>query len=342
MFLLINLVLLVAGIVIVITGLATVRADPFNWLIVALGAAVLGLAFYLDRGRVRQRDARAAADIAERTAALTQRHWQLHERLEVPQNLWLLVLAVGMTLVGGWMAQHGFTRPAIVWPLALGGLFFLAIGGLLLPQVLAGIGRPALVLDRKGLLTPIDGQIAWQHVAGIHLQVVESRGVKNYALLFRVPDYASVVQAIHWSQHWLALFGLGALRRGQIGVPLRPGKERPETIEAVARHLWKSATGREYVWNPLLSADANDSLRQLATLRKAMDVPADFERELKENPAQAMERMEQAMGRMEQFRRHVGVINDETKKTARKLNWVVGLVVLGMALALLWPWLKRW
>lgn len=334
MLLIFNSLLLIAGLVTTVAGLATLRDDPFSSLIVMLGGGMMGVAWYLDRLRVRHRDESVAKEIANRIAALTGRPWQPHERLEVPPNRWLFGLMLGMTLVGGWMVQLGVSSPTIKWPLVLGGALFLAIDALLLPSMFAGIGKPALVLDRKGLTTPVDGAISWSAVEGIYLQVIENRGVRNYSLVFRVPEYAKAVRSIHWSQHWLALFGLGALRRGQVGVPLRPGKERPETIEAVARHLWKSATGREHFWSPHFSAEANQSFRNLASLRKGMEVPGEIDRVLQENP-------DQAVAKMEQMSRDLSVINREWKKKTRTINTVIGVAVAGMLAALLWPWVKR-
>jgi len=341
MALLFNSLLLIAGLMITGIGLARLQIDSFNWLLVGIGAGIISVAWYFDGLRVRHRDETVANEIADRTAAVTGRPWPLHERLEIPPNWWLFGLTLGMTLVGGWMVQLGFSTPDIRWPLVLGGAVIFAIGALLLPMVLAGIGKPALVLDANGLTTPVDGPISWSAVEGIYLQVVAHRGTKNYSLVFRVPAYAKVVLSVHWSQHWLALFGLGALRRGQIGIPLRTGKERPETIEAVARYLWKSATGREHFWSPNASAASNESFRQLATLQSTMAPPTNLERELQERPAHAIARMEIEMERLEQMRHHVEVVKAERKKAIRKLNLWIGLALAGMLVVLIWPWVTQ-
>lgn len=336
-----NSLLLIAGLVVTGGGLVVLQNDFFKWLIVAGGVGMLCVALYLDRLRVCHQDETVAKEIADRTVALTGRPWQLHERLETPPNRWLFGFVLGMTLVGGLLLQLGFSTPGIEWPLVLGGAFFLAIGVLMLPTLLPGVGKPALVLDRKGLTTPVDGAISWSDVEGIYLQVVEHRGTKNYSLVFRVPAYAKVVSSIHWSQHWLALFGLGALRRGQVGVPLRPGKERPETIEAVARYLWKSATGREYFWNPHVSPASNEAFRQLAMLRSSMEAPTNLERDFLERPDQAVAQMEATVERLEQGRHHIKVIENEQKRAKRKLYWGMLIIFAVMLAALIFPWVKR-
>lgn len=342
MQLLFNSLLLLAGLGVTVFGLVTLRHDAFNGMYVALGLGMVVVTFYLDRLRVRHRDERVAQAISERTATLTRRPWQAHERLEVPPNRWLFGLMLGMALVGGWMVLLGFGTPNIKWPLVLGGVLFLAIETLMLPSMLTGLGKPALMLDRKGLTTPVDGAIPWSAVEGIYLQVIEHRGVKNYALIFRVPTYVKTVSSIHWSQRWLALFGLGALRRAQVGVPLRPGKERPETIEAVARHLWKSATGREHFWSPNASDAMNDSMRQLSALHAELTTPAVLDRELKDHPEKALAWMKEDMARLNQVNHHMDVIKSEQKKAHRTLNIVIAVAVFGMLLSLAWPWLRRW
>lgn len=341
MALLFNSLLLIAGLVTTGVGLATLRYDYFNWLIVAIGVGIIGVAWHLDRQRVRRRDETVAKEIADRTAVLTGRPWQSHDHLEIPSNRWLLGLALGMTLGGGSLVQFCFNSSGVEWPLVLAGVFLLAFGAFTLPSMLAGIGKPALVLDRKGLTTPVDGAILWSAVEGIYLQVVDNHGTKNYSLLFRVPAYAKVVQSIHWSQRWLALFGLGPLRRGVVGISLQTGKERPETIEAVARYLWKSATGHEYFWNPNASAASNESFRQIATLRSSMTDPATLAREFREKPDQAIARMEEEMKRLDQVRHHFDVIKDDQHTANRKLRWVIVLALAGMLVSLIWPWVKQ-
>lgn len=330
---LLNILLLIAGFATTGAGVFLLHKSLINWLIVALGLGILGVAWYLDQVRMRQQEARLTSEIAERTAALTRRPWQAHERLEVPQSRWLFVLIFCMALMGGSMVLAGVGAPQIHWPVVLGGAFVLAFDALALLPLLTGIGKPALVLNSKGLTTPVDGTLPWSAVEGIYLKVMEFRGQKHYSLIFRVPDYAKAVPSIHWSQRWLALFGLGSLRRAQVAVSLRPGRERPETIEAVARHLWKTATGREHFWSPDFSADANDSFRRLATLREELAAPGSFERTLKDNS-------DQVVANMEQMSRDLLLINQEVKKKSRILNLTIGLSLAGMLLAIAWSWMK--
>jgi len=48
-----------------------------------------------------------------------------------------------------------------------------------------------------------------------------------------------------------------------VGVQLNGSKENPKTIYAVARFLWKQATGLDYEWNPMMSDDFNETLKRM-------------------------------------------------------------------------------
>lgn len=335
MHLLINLVLLLAGIVITVAGISMARSNPFNWAVAALGVGLLALALYSDRRRVKQNDARVASEIADRISTLTKKQWMRHERFEVPHSLSPPLLVLSFLVLGGGSAWIGLDATPVKWPLLFGGLFFLGVGGFVAPTVLAGIGKPALVLDRAGLTTPVDGLVSWQQVEGINLDVREHRGVKIYSLTFRVPNYAKAVASIHWSQRFLALFGLGGLRRGLIAVSVKAGKERPETIEAVARHLWKTETGRDYVWSPNLSAEANDAFRRMAEYKNKFAENGRIEQELTNNP-------EATLADLQRFTLDMTVVNGEVKKKMRVANWLGIASIIGVVLVLAWPLLKRW
>jgi hypothetical protein len=334
MHLLLNFLLLIGGVVTAGVGLVMARANPMSWGVAALGVASVLLAFVSDSRRVKRRDARVAGEVADRISALTRRPWMLHERLELPPNRAMALMALGAVILGGGAAYLGFSAAPTKWALMLGGLLIFGIGVLVAPVALAGIGKPALVLDRSGFRTPVDGPLPWHYVDGIHLQVIEHRGVKNYSLMFRVPDYANAASSVHWSQRWLAPFGLGGLRRGVVAVVVRSGKERPETVEAVARHLWRTATDRDWVWNPNLSAEANDAYRRMAQFQKRFDDKAGIDREIKANPGQALEDFRK-------FTQDMDVVRTDVAKKSRLVNWVILVALVGMLLSIAWPLLRR-
>lgn len=331
----INVVLLLGGIVMAGIGFALARSNPVGWAVAALGVGMVVLAFKLDKNRVKQRDVRVADEINNRIATLTRRPWMQHEQFQVPQSGAQVASLLLVFLLGGGGVWLGLHATSTNWLLVLGSMFLLGIVALSSPVVLAGIGKPALVLDRFGFQTPVDGLIAWRHVEGIYLQVVTYRGVKNYSLVFKVPEYAKAVSSIHWSQRLLAMFGLGGLRRGSVSVSIKGGKDQPETIEAVARHLWHSETGRDYIWSPHLSQEANAACQRMAQLRAKVDEHGGLEEALRANP-------ELALADMKRFTRDMTLINNEVSKKSRVANWLTIVSIVGMALALAWPWLKNW
>lgn len=335
MHLLINVVLYLGGFVITGVGFSLIAKDPGSWAIVALGVGLLVFAFYLDKNRVKQRDARVVEEVKDRIATLTRKPWMRHEHLEVPQNLAPVVSLLFILLLGGASAWLGLHATPMKWQLVLGGLFLFGMVLFYSPSVLVGIGKPALVLSRSGFQTPVDGLISWQYVEGIYLRVVTYRGVKNYSLMLRVPEYARAVASIHWAQQWLALFGQGALRRGLVSVSLKRGQDRPETIEAAARHLWTTATGRDYVWNPNMSHEANDAYRRMAQFGSKVGDNGQNEKDVLANPELLIEDLQQ-------FRRDMALVKDEVSRTSRMATWLAIIAIAGIALSLAWPWFKRW
>lgn len=328
MFLLFNFLLLIVGLLSIVSGLVILQQEASYALIVLLlGGASLCAAFFLDRLRVSQNDARVTTEIEERTKELTQRAWQPHERLEVPSSLLIPLFLLGLVLGSGWMLYVGLDPTDRSWPLALGGLFFLALAGLMLPYHVSELGKPALILDYRGLTTAVDGTVPWSAVDGIYLQEIKNRGIRNWTLFFHIPHFARVVKKIHWSQRWLAFFGLGALRLRRVGVPLRSGREHPETIEAVARHLWVSATGKNHFWSPHVSPQANQAFSRLTTLQQTLD-------------QEFLNAPEQALVCAKQAGRDLAIIRKDWKQKTRLINWLAGLSLAAILLSFVWSWLE--
>jgi len=334
MLFVINALLLLSGIVVTIAGIVMAASNAVNWLLAVFGIGLVLLAVYFDRQRVKQRDARVAEEIATRVSALTNRPWLEHEQFEVPQNLKQVFLVLFMLVVGSWAAWSGIHSTPLKWPLILCGIFFLGLVVLVLPASLAGIGKPALVLSCKGFRTPVEGLVEWRFVEGIYLQIVEMRGVKSYSLLFGVPDYANAVASIHWSQKYMAHFGLGGLRKGRIGVELKGAKEQPEAIEALARHLWKQATAREHLWNPNMSPQANEAMRRLAQFGHKYAASDQRLGALRTSP-------ERVVSDYQQNLQDIALIKRETNKKIRLANWGLLVSIVGVVLAVAWPLLKR-
>lgn len=320
----VNLLLLVGGMIMAVFGLAAFHVAP-----ILLGFGMIAAAFFSDRRRERLEKEKRSADIARRIAELTQAPWHSRKTLKLDGSRWM---AVGLTL-GGFasaLAIHkGITSDAVHWQWVLGGAFFLAVIAIALPRSLASLGTPLLELDRDGFAMPIHGRIPWREVSGVDLNQFTHRGTTTSILLFRVARYRHIVASIHWTERVLALFGLGAVARGIVGVRLPSSKENPETVYAVARFLWKQATGHDYNWNPMLSDEYNEAATRMAAIASRPLGP------------DVLEQPDEALAELEQVRKDLAVMRTEGTRVTSRLNWVIGIAVILTVLSIAWPWLNR-
>lgn len=320
----VNLLLLVGGMIVAVFGLA-----GFHVAAILLGFGMIGVAYFSDQRRERWKKEKRSADIARRIAELTQAPWDSHKTLKLDGNHWL---AVGLML-GGFtssLAIHkGITSDAVHWQWVLGGAFFLALIAIALPRSLASLGKPVCELDRNGFAVPIHGRIPWREVSGIDLYQFTHRGMTTSILLFRVARYQHVVANIHWTERVLALFGLGAIARGIVGVRLTTSRENPETVYAVARFLWKQATGHDYNWNPMLTNEYNEAAKRMAATTSRPLGP------------DVLVHPNEALAELEQIRKDLAVMRTEGTRVTSRLNWVIGIAVILMVLSIAWPWLSR-
>jgi len=320
----VNLLLLVGGMIIAVFGLAA-----FHVAVILLGVGMIVVAYFSDQRRERREKEQRSADIARRIAELTQAPWHSHKTLKLHGSHWM---AVGLMLGGlaSALATHkGITSASVQWQWVLGGSFFLAVIAIGLPRSLASLGKPACELDRNGFVMPIHGRIPWREVTGIHLYQFTHRGMTTSTLLFRVARYQNIVADIHWTERALALFGLGAVARGIVGVRLVSSKESPETVNAVARFLWKQATGHDYNWNSMLSDEYNEAAKRMAAIASCPLGP------------NVLEHPDEALAELEQVRKDLAVMRTEGTRVTSRLNWVIGIAMILMALSIAWPWLSR-
>ena len=253
-----NLLLVVVGIIITVLGLAEFRVT-----VILLGAGLIVVAYVRDHRRVQRAKDKERTDVDRRVAELTQAPWHSHQTLKIHRSALLPIMLLLGGFASAWAIHRGITEAPVRWLWGLGGSLFLALSVIALSRSLARPGKPACELDRNGFASPVHGQIPWREVEGVHLQQVTHRGTTTSILFFRVPRYQQIVSDIHWTERLFALFALGALRRGVVGVQLNGSKENPKTIYAVARFLWKQATGLDYEWNPMMSDDFNETLKRM-------------------------------------------------------------------------------
>lgn len=246
----VNYLLAIFGIFLAGAGFVGLRSSLANLLWVAIGIVLLFIAYRSDKNRSQQDKNDYRSDVLKRANELTGSPWPDGKTLEIGGNTKLIVMFLLGALMGAVMIFIGLASASSMWLIGLFGGFLLAFSLLILVRGFVGLGKPACILDRKGLTMPIYGMIPWQSVSGIHLLRFEFRGSVNYTLQFRIEQIRRVVKHVHWTEHVLGILRLGALGKGIISLPMKDMKEKPETVYGVARFLWKQATGNDYDWDP--------------------------------------------------------------------------------------------
>lgn len=328
-----NLLFFIVGIIATVVGLLGLKGDPVLLAAIPVGIGLMFIAYKGDAARERNVADTRRTSIDKRIAELTKSPWASHQTVKVPGSIWLAIVMLLVAITSAVAVQAGVSGPSIHWPFFLLGLFFLGISVIALPRTLASLFRPALELNKYGFVTPIHGTISWQDVSGVYLQAITSRGTTSYALSFRVDHYRQIVKDIHWTERLLYFIGLGAARRGIVGLPLRDGDEMPETIEAVARFLWSQATGQHHNWNPMLPKSINNAGKRVSEFVARHQDDNYVQQALTANP-------EKALAEFEQFTNDMTTIRAGQKRWLSQLRYVSYVALGMMALAILWPLLK--
>lgn len=330
---LVNLFLVIFGVIAVGTGLAGLRSQPASLLMLIAGIALVLMAYFSDRRRERRVRERKRADAQRRIDELTKRTWGGGDLLRVPGSVWLVPVGLMLAAAGAGAWYMGIAAARQDWILLLIGGAFLGSGCLILARALPGVGHPALELSPAGFATPLNGRIAWRDVSGVFLYAITQRnGAQSFRLMFRVKRFARAAASIHWTDRLLATFRLGPLARGVVSVGLPASKDQPEAVYALARLLWKQATGNDYDWNPLMSERYNEAMQRMETIMARMEEPAGVEASLADP-----RRLSQDMAQLD---RDAAVIAGERRREMVKAKWAVGVVVLLMLLGLAWPWIR--
>jgi|GEM_PF-6839798 len=331
---LINLFLVIFGVIAMGAGLASEHQHPAAWLVVLLGLGLVGLAYVSDRRRERCMEERKRVAVQRRLDQLTSRRWGASDSLRIPGSIWLTIASVLLLAVGAGALYAGIVDVNHDWQYFAIGAGFLAIGIVALPRAMAGFGQPVLELTATGLATPVNGRIAWRDVSGIYLQAITQRGGRqSWRLLFRVAHFARVAGAVHWTDRLMASFRLGPLARGVLNVGLPSSKEDPQAVYALARLLWKQATGNDYGWNPLASDTCNEALRRTGAHVARLNEPGAM-KALLAHPQRALDEMEQAS-------RDMALIAAEARRQSAKARWFTAVGVLLALLLAAWPLVRR-
>lgn len=331
---LINLFLVIFGVIACGVGVARFQQHPASLLVLMAGIAMVVLAYFSDRRRQQRAEERKRAAVQHRLDELSQRSWGPGASLQVPGSLRFVFLGLLLAAMSGGALYMDAIAAKHDVMLVVIGAGFLLLALLILSRALAGIGHPVLELTTIGFATPLNGRIAWHDVSGIFLRAITQRsGSQSFTLLFRVERFARVAPRIHWTDRLLAMFRLGALAKGVVSVGLPMSKEKPEAVYAVARLLWKQATGNDYDWNPLVSGPYNEALKRASAFTARINEPGAVEASLA-NPQQ----MSQDMAQLDS---DMALIASERKRQLAKFHWTVGLGVLLVLFVTTWPWLKR-
>lgn len=303
------------------------------------GLGLIAFAFMRDGRHEKTLKENKQVETNRRISELTKKPWLSDQTLQVHRSTTMTLLAISMGTISAILIKVGLAIESIPWTYLLCGLLFLVVTVITLSRFYVGIGKPACDLNRNGLNIPIHGFIPWKEVMGICLHEVATRGNTNYILLFRVENYAKVVTDIHWTDRMFGLFGIGAIGRGVVGVQLNDQKEQPEVFYAVARFLWKQATGFDYDWNPSLSDAYNESAKQLARVFSSQSADPELLQDRLIQDPQAV------LSELEQVNAHQTIVTNELHKAARKLKiqvWIVsaGLLIFFLA-RLYFLWVKH-
>ncbi len=308
-----NAVLLLTGLIAVLAGAAALHENAGSFTLVVFGIGLVAAAWVGEQRRNGHLKAQRRADTDRRIAELMRPPWAADQTLKVRGNSLTPVALLLSGLLSTWMVYAGVSAAQRQWPLIIAGGLWLTLTAIAASRCIAGFGKSVCELDRDGLCTPIHGHIPWSEVSGLHFQQDTRRGVTTSTLLLRVERYREVVTGIHWTERLLAAFGAGALARGIVSVPLKNGDEEPETLEAVARLLWKRATGHDYPWNPGWSNDFNDAAKRIGSLRALRQSNDEIRQHITEHP-------HEALAEYQQLSRDMATISQELARHTGKLK----------------------
>ena len=327
------LLLAVVGFTLLGLGLVLTREHPAMLVLGIAGAIITYFAYSMDSRREKAVAAQHKKALELRIETLAKTPWENGNTLEVSGsgNVWIALLALVASVLFAYSSASA-TEPH--WGIFAGSVLFSILALFALFRLLPGMGKPILVLSKRGFTTPLHGTIRWGEVSGVNLQQITLRGSTTSTLNFKVERYGERDERAHWTEQVLAAFGLGVLKRKVVAVLLNGASEKPETIYAIAKLLWQQNTGMNHEWNPMLSDEFNQAARRAHEFMDRHKAPNSFTTEVFSDPSKALDEMEQ-------LRRDMDTVNSERRRTISKINWMVALSVFGIVGSLLWPVVKR-
>lgn len=322
-----QLLVIVGVIVLVIELVGGKRQMPM----MVAGLLLLILAFVSDWVGTRRAKEQRALQVKNSSAELVGSPWGSHQSMSIKGSVWISIIVL-LAVLGSAAAVHfGLTNGDIDWPMTLWGVFFLAVSAIPALRIVPNTFKPALQMSTAGLVSPIHGSITWHDVDGIHLSKRTHKGVTTFWLQLLVNNYQHAVRQMHWSERLLCMLRGEKSDAQVISIRLLDGRDKPEVVFEVARHLWKQVTGNTYSWYPGMSAEFNAATKQNAEILAKMQAPTFIE--------QAYERRNEIQQDLAKLKANSKLINEELIRSHNKGLWLIGVLLVSVSLTLAWGFL---
>lgn len=323
----INLLIFIFGLFTAAFGLLISHGNPALLAVAAAGIGLIITAYISDKRRAQRKEDQQRSNTAKRLAQLTQTTWRANQSLEIRGGQWPFILAIIFGIASIFSLYIGITAFVVIWPLVFVGAALLLFTLIVLPLAITSLGKPTLILDRDGFATPLHGCLPWKAVDGIYLQQYTINGVAQSTLIFRIINYQSFNTEPHFILRVLALFGLGAIKRGVINVVIKNSNEQPDTIYTISRYLWKFATGRDYDWSPLFSEAFNEAAKRMSNVAIQQFDSDNIEKRLQESP-------DEVFAEIAQMDNDLKLMREEQTRRLKKSYRNIIIVIILMLLAL--------
>ncbi len=331
------LLLAVIGFALMGIGLALFMQSPLgiSLILVPSGAGVIYWAYRWDARSEKSIEYKRLEMVSSRVDSLTKKPWSHNQVLEIKRSSFIVFVSCLVWIAIVFYTYSITLSPVVDWSIFMLGCFFSVMFLFVLLRLLCGFGKPSLLLNVQGFVTPLYGMIQWPEVEGINLYQQTMRGQKNSFLYFKIGNFSSSGNDIHWTEKILSSFGIGAIKRKVIPVFLNGAKEEPEAIYAVARFLWKQSTGLHHDWNPMFSGEMNQAMRRVHDLSaQSLDIQT-----LADNLRNAPEK---ELQKANQFSRDMQIINKEVSRQTRRYRLALYAGLLGLLVIIFWPFIQTY
>lgn len=259
------LLLLIAAILLVLTGVILMSASPVRGLPFLIpGLALGGFAFWLDHGRAKAEKERLQEIIrAAETAGRFEANLRQRELLLV--SGFLVVMSLGCIYAGASKPDGGLLLSGVGMALLFGYIGWHALRLSMQPS-------PAFSLDMRGLHHVQYGTMPWQDIAGVALKQITVKGRTISSLIVGVRQPHHFVGQLPLFARWRYRgWRPGQPATGDIEIPLNNLDQPPEAILAAARAMLKRHNpDASPLWHAGMSARDLDTCTRLEQLNREM------------------------------------------------------------------------